>query len=123
MARDLDLPAAIVGCPTVREADGLALSSRNSYLGPEDRAAAPVLYRALLAARDAWNAGEREGETLRNLLREVLATEPRARVDYVSVADRQTLREVDRVEGPALLSLAVHVGPARLIDNVVVGEG
>jgi pantoate--beta-alanine ligase len=120
MVRDLDVPVEIVGCPTVREPDGLALSSRNSYLDAADRQAAPVLYRALLAARRLWEDGERSGEVLRQAMRRVLAEEPRARVDYVSVADPLTFRELEALSGPALLSLAVHVGRARLIDNLVL---
>jgi pantoate--beta-alanine ligase len=118
MVRDLDVPVEVVGCPTVREPDGLARSSRNQYLEGDDRKAAPVLYRALTRARDLGRAGERRAEALRAAMREVLAAEPRARVDYVSVADPVTFAELDRIEGPALLSLAVFVGPARLIDNV-----
>jgi len=118
MVRDLDVPVEVVGCPTVREPDGLALSSRNRYLEGDDRRAAPVLYRALSHARDLWRAGERNAEALRSAMRETLAAEPRARVDYVSVADPVTFAELDRIEGPALLAMAVFVGPARLIDNV-----
>jgi pantoate--beta-alanine ligase len=97
------------------------MSSRNVYLDPEDRRAAPALHRALAAARDRWATGERDAEALRQAMRAVLAAEPRIRVDYVSVADPETCRELDRVAGPALLSLAAAVGKARLIDNVVVG--
>ncbi len=121
MARDLALPTEVIACPTVREADGLALSSRNVHLSPAERAAAPVLRRALLAARDAHAAGERSGETLRGLMRATLATEPLALVDYVSVADDGTLAELERVDGPALLSLAVRFGTTRLIDNEPLG--
>jgi pantoate--beta-alanine ligase len=121
MVRDLDVPVDVRACPTVREDDGLAMSSRNLYLDPEDRGAAPALHRALAAARDRWTAGERDAEALRQAMRTVLAAEPRIRVDYVSVADPETCRELDRVAGPALLSLAAAVGKARLIDNVVVG--
>jgi pantoate--beta-alanine ligase len=120
MVRDLDVPVEIVGCPTVREPDGLALSSRNSYLDADDRRAAPVLYRALLAARRLWEEGERSGDVLREAMRRVLAAEPRARVDYVSVADPLTFRELERLDGPALLSMAVFVGRARLIDNLAL---
>lgn len=115
---DLDVPVEVVGCPTVREADGLAMSSRNSYLDPQQRRAAPVLQRALTAARAAVSGGERDAERLRGLMREVIAAEPLARLDYVSVADPATFRELTRVEGPALALLAVHIGNARLIDNV-----
>jgi pantoate--beta-alanine ligase len=117
MARDLAIPTEVIACPTVREPDGLALSSRNVHLSPAERAAAPILRRALVAARARWEAGERSAETLRTILRETLALEPLAAVDYVSVADGTTLAELDRVDGPALLSLAVRFGPTRLIDN------
>jgi pantoate--beta-alanine ligase len=122
MARDLDLTVGIVGCPTVRETDGLAMSSRNVYLTPEERRAAPALYRALEAARGRWAAGERNAEALRKTMHSVLAGEDRIRVDYVSVADPETCRELDTVSGPALLSLAAFLGKARLIDNVLVGR-
>jgi pantoate--beta-alanine ligase len=117
MARDLAIPTEVIACPTVREPDGLALSSRNVHLSPGERAAAPVLRRALLAARGRWEAGERSGEALRAAMRDELATEPLADPDYVSVADGRTLAELDRVDGPALLSLAVRLGGTRLIDN------
>ncbi len=117
MAIDLAIPTEVVACPTVREPDGLALSSRNVHLSPAERAAAPVLHRALGAARDRWAAGERSSDALRAAMRAVLATDPLAEPDYVSVADGATLRELDRVDGPALLSLAVRFGPTRLIDN------
>jgi pantoate--beta-alanine ligase len=117
MARDLAIPTEVIACPTVREANGLALSSRNVHLAPDERAAAPVLRRALTAARDRWEAGERSGDALRSAMTEVLAGEPLAKPDYVSVADGRTLGELERVEGPALLSLAVRFGDTRLIDN------
>jgi pantoate--beta-alanine ligase len=117
MAADLAIPTEVVGCPTVREADGLALSSRNVHLSREERAAAPILRRALLAARAQWERGERGGDALRAIVRETLAGEPLASVDYVSVADPATLTELERVDGPALLSLAVRFGTTRLIDN------
>lgn len=120
MVRDLDVPVEIVGCPTVREPDGLALSSRNSYLDADERRAAPVLYRALLAARRLWEDGERSGDALREAMRRVIADEPRARVDYVSVADPLTFRELGTLDGPALLSMAVFLGRARLIDNLAL---
>ena len=121
MALDLALPTEVVPCPTVREADGLALSSRNVHLSAEERAAAPVLQRALSAARTAYEGGEREGLVLRGLMEEVLAIEPLAQVEYVSVADALTLRELQRIEGPALFSVAVVLGTTRLIDNELVG--
>jgi pantoate--beta-alanine ligase len=117
MARDLAIATQVIACPTIREPDGLALSSRNVHLTPEQRAAAPVLHRALLAARTRWEAGERSADVLRDAMRVTLGAEPLAAVDYVSVADGATLAELDRVEGPALLSLAVRFGTTRLIDN------
>lgn len=120
MARDLDFDLEIVVCPTVREPDGLAMSSRNVYLSPEERRAATVLFRALSAAQAAWQAGERDGERLRERMRAVLATEPLARPDYVSIADPDTLIELDRVGERALASLAVRIGSTRLIDNLIL---
>jgi pantoate--beta-alanine ligase len=117
MARDLAIPTTVIACPTVREPDGLALSSRNVHLSPEQRTAAPVLHRALVAARRRWEAGERSAAALRDVMRAELAREPVAEVEYVSVADGATLAELDRVDGPALLSLAVRFGTTRLIDN------
>lgn len=115
---DLAVPVEIVGCPTVREPDGLAMSSRNSYLDPAHRRAAPVLYRALTAAREAVRGGERDGEAVRAVLRSVIEEEPLARLDYAAVADPATFEELSAVDGPALALLAVQVGPARLIDNL-----
>lgn len=120
MVRDLDFAIEVVVCPTVREPDGLALSSRNAYLGAAERRAAAVLYRALAAARARYDAGERAGEALRAAMREELRSEPLAREEYVSVADPETLLELDRVEGGGLLSLAVRIGRTRLIDNLTL---
>ncbi len=121
MAHDLAIGTEVVACPTVREADGLALSSRNVHLSPEERAAAPVLRRALVAARHAWQAGERDGERLRDEMFETLTSEPLADVEYVSVADGVTLEELSLVDRPALASLAVRFGDTRLIDNEILG--
>jgi pantoate--beta-alanine ligase len=117
MARDLGIATEIVGCPIVRELDGLAISSRNVRLTPDQRAAAPVLRRSLTAARDAYESGERDGEVLRAAMRDVLGTELLASVEYVSCADPATLRELELVEGAALLSMAVRFADVRLIDN------
>ena len=117
MALDLGIPTEIVACPIVREPDGLAMSSRNVRLTPEQRAAARVLHASLLAARAAYEAGERDGVALRAAIRGVLAAEPLAVPEYVSCADSATLRELARVEGPGLLSLAVRFGSVRLIDS------
>jgi pantoate--beta-alanine ligase len=122
MVRDLHFPLEVVVCPIVREPDGLALSSRNVYLTPEQRAAAPVLNRALRAARDAWRAGEHDGERLREIMRGVLAAEPLARPDYVSAADPVTLAELGDASRGVLLSMAVRIGRARLIDNLLLAK-
>jgi pantoate--beta-alanine ligase len=121
MARDLAIPTEVIACPTVREPDGLALSSRNVHLAAEERAAASVMRRALLAAVARWEAGERSARALRATMLAELADEPLAETDYVSVADMTTLAELDRVDGPALLSLAVRFGTTRLIDNEPLG--
>ncbi len=117
MATDLALPTEVVACPTVREPDGLAMSSRNARLSAQARAAAPVVRRALLGARERHSAGERSGAILRETMRDILGTQPLAEIDYVSVADDATLAELQVVAGPALLSLAVRFGGVRLIDN------
>ena len=120
MARDLAIGTEVVACPTVREPDGLALSSRNVHLSDDERSAATVLRRALVAAREAWQAGERSGDALRKVMSELVTAEPLAKVEYVSVADAGTLRELPTVDGPALASLAVRFGTTRLIDNEVL---
>ena len=123
MARDLAIRTEVVTCPTVREPDGLALSSRNVHLSPAERSAATILRRALIAGRDAWAAGERSGDALRGSMRDVLASEPLAKVDYVSIADNVTLEELDTVDRPALASMAVRFGDTRLIDNEILDAG
>jgi pantoate--beta-alanine ligase len=120
MARDLAIGTEVVTCPTVREPDGLALSSRNVHLSPGERAAATVVRRALVAARDAWADGERSADGLRSLMTDVLSTEPLADVEYVSVADGETLEELSTVDRPALASMAVRFGETRLIDNEIL---
>ncbi len=114
---DLNLGAEIVVVPTIREADGLALSSRNSYLDPDERKAATVLYRALSLAEDLATS---DAEEIRSRMRKIIQTEPLAEIEYVSVADAETLEELDAVSGPALVSLAVRIGRTRLIDNVTL---
>ncbi len=120
MTTDLSYPTEIVVCPTVREADGLAMSSRNKYLEGPDRQAALVLSRALKTAGSTFEAGERSAESLRQLMRETLEAEPRARTQYVSCADYETLEELETIGRKALLSMAVFIGPTRLIDNRVL---
>jgi len=122
MARDLAIPTQVIACPTIREQDGLAMSSRNVHLSPPERAAAPVLRRGLLAAQARWAAGERDADRLRAIVRGTIAAEPLADIDYVSCADGTTLTELDRVTGPALLSVAVRFGATRLIDNETLAD-
>lgn len=122
MVQDLNLPVKVEICPIVREPDGLAMSSRNIYLNPAERQAATVLTRALNAASQAFAAGERNAERLRQAALDVFATQPLARVQYVSLADMQTLQEVETVSDKALLSTAAHIGKTRLIDNVILEE-
>jgi pantoate--beta-alanine ligase len=121
MTQDLLLPIEIVACPTVREPDGLARSSRNVYLTAEERAQAPALHAGLAAAAEAFSAGERDADRLRALVREHIEAQPLAEIDYVSLADSETLEELaGAVERAALLSLAVRFSGARLIDNVTL---
>lgn len=121
MVGDLDVPVSLVVVPTVREPDGLALSSRNVYLAPEERRAAAVLSRALRIAQSRFSDGERDAAALRRLMAGVLAEEPLARPDYVAVADPTTFLEPDTAEPGAVALLAVRFGSTRLIDNAVLG--
>lgn len=120
MVRDLNFNLEIVVGPTVREPDGLALSSRNKYLSPAGREAATVLYRALKRAQAAYEAGERSGDALRRVMTETIVREPLARLDYVSAADPRTLEEIEQADGGVLLSMAVFIGDTRLIDNLLL---
>jgi len=122
LVADLNFPLEVIICPTVREADGLAMSSRNVYLKGQEREAATVLYRALTAAKEAYQNGERNAEQLRQRMQSVLAAEPLAQPQYVSCAKMDDLQEWQgEIEGTALLSLAVFIGQTRLIDNLVIG--
>jgi pantoate--beta-alanine ligase len=120
MARDLDLDAGIVVCPIVREADGLALSSRNAYLSGEERKAARVLYRALLAARNELAAGVRDAMHLQGVMRRMIEAEPLAVVDYAEIVSADTFEPVVRVARPCFAVLAVFLGKTRLIDNLFI---
>jgi pantoate--beta-alanine ligase len=120
MAVDLDMNLEVITLPTVREPDGLAMSSRNTYLDTEQRRAATVLYRALCMARELWSQGETDAGKIRGGMESLILEEPLADVYYVSIADAATLEELDRVQPPALVSLAVKIGRTRLIDNVVL---
>ena len=120
MVRDLNFPLEIVVCPVVREPDGLAMSSRNVSLNPEERKAATVLYCALSAAKAKYDAGERDAEMLRAAMSSTIAAEPLAREEYVSAADPDTLAELERIDKSVLLSMAVRLGKTRLIDNFLL---
>ena len=122
MVSELSMDLEMVILPTVREADGLAVSSRNVYLNAEERKAAAVLYRALKLAQQLWSDGERDAERIRRQMRELIKKEPLATIDYVSIADAETLEELDEVRAGALVSMAVKIGTTRLIDNIVVVE-
>jgi len=122
MVRDLNFPIDIVVCPIVREADGLALSSRNTYLSPLERQAATILNKALIAAEKAYLAGERDAERIRQVMHSEFQTEPLANVQYASCADPRTLQELETISQGALLSVAVYIGKTRLIDNLVLRE-
>lgn len=123
MVLDLNFPIEIIVCPTVRETDGLAMSSRNSYLNPSERQAAVVLYRALNAALGAYVDGERRAGHLREIMRGIIHAEQLAELQYVSCADPDTLEEIEAdITGSALLSMAVTIGNTRLIDNLLVQD-
>jgi pantoate--beta-alanine ligase len=122
LSRDLDMGVEIVVCPTVREDDGLAMSSRNARLDPEQRRAAATVFWALSQARELWGGGDVDADRLRAAVRDSLETHPLLqRIDYVSVADGETLEELETVVGPAMISTAVRLGNVRIIDNVFVG--
>jgi pantoate--beta-alanine ligase len=120
MTVDLDLPVEVVGCPLVRESDGLALSSRNSYLDHDARQQATILSGALYLASEAVVGGERDASVLRHLVADTVRRVPDVRLDYVEVVDAETLEPIDRLEGDTLVALAAFVGKARLIDNVTI---
>ena len=121
MVADLDMNLEVVGLPTVREPDGLAMSSRNSYLNPEERRAATVLYQSLGLAQKLWAQGEQNAQAIRQQMTDLIQKEPLADIDYVSIADPETLDELDIIQPTALVSLVVRIGKTRLIDNVVLG--
>lgn len=121
MVLDLNFPLDVIVCPTMREADGLAMSSRNIYLNPAERQAATVLYRALSATKTAYENGERSAGALRQIVSDMFAVEPLAQLQYFSCADYDSLQEVEQLTGKTLLSMAAFLGKTRLIDNMVLG--
>ena len=122
MSLDLNFPLEVVVCPTLREPDGLAMSSRNVYLSAEERRAATILYRSLTTTRNAFEQGERDTSHLRAIMMGVLNSEPAAHPQYISCADLNTLQELEAIADQALLSMAVYIGKTRLIDNLILGE-
>jgi pantoate--beta-alanine ligase len=120
MVADLDMPVAVAAVPTVREIDGLALSSRNTFLGPEERRAAPALFDALSTAAALVRRGERDADALRAEMAKRIGAEPLAKLDYVAIVDNETWEDVREVGGPARALVAARVGPARLIDNLLL---
>ncbi len=119
MVRDLHMSVEVLGMPTVREADGLAMSSRNTYLLPEERKAALSLYRSLQKAKGLLQKGERKVDRILHEMNEILQSEPLVRIDYVQICDAHTLQDVDRIEGEVVVALAAYLGKTRLIDNLV----
>jgi pantoate--beta-alanine ligase len=122
MVTDLNMNLEVVVVPTQREPDGLAMSSRNVYLNPQERQAAVVLWRSMNLAQGLWQKGERDAEKIRNEMVALIRKEPLARIDYVSMADPKTLDELSRIKGSALVSMAVYVGKTRLIDNMTLAD-
>jgi len=122
MVADLNMNLEVVTVPTVRESDGLAMSSRNVYLNPEERTAAIVLYKALTTAQQHFDRGEKDAGHLRQIMTSLIQKEPLAQIDYVSIANPDTLTELRKVKARALVSLAVRIGKTRLIDNVTLGK-
>jgi pantoate--beta-alanine ligase len=120
MVADLNMNLEVIVSPTVRESDGLAISSRNVYLNPQERQAATVLFKALTLAQSLWEKGESNAETIRQKMSALISKEPLAKIEYVSIADAQTLEELAEIDRPALASLAVRVGKTRLIDNMLL---
>ena len=120
MVRDLNMNLKVVVCPTVREKDGLAMSSRNTYLNTQERQAATVLYRSFTLAETIWRNGERNTGKIKDRMIALISAEPLAKIEYVSIADNDTLQELECIESSALISLAVRVGKTRLIDNIIL---
>lgn len=122
MVADLNMDLEIVVVPTVRESDGLAMSSRNTYLDPEERPAATVLFKALSLAKELWQQGEKDADQIRRQMTSRIEKEPLAKINYVSIVDVNTLEELKIIKPPALASLAVRIGKTRLIDNILLEQ-
>ncbi len=122
MVKDLNMPLTVIGCPIIREADGLAKSSRNTYLSPEERKAALVLSRSVFLGKKMVEEGERDAKKVISAMKEEIEREPLARIDYVKVVDLDTMQQVERIEGDILTAIAVFIGKTRLIDNFIYNE-
>jgi pantoate--beta-alanine ligase len=122
MVADLNMNLEVIVVPTVREADGLAMSSRNIYLSPEERREAIVLWESLELAQRLWDDGERNAERIRRQMIELIESKSRGRIDYISIADQESLEDLEKIERPPLVSLAVWMGKTRLIDNKILGD-
>jgi pantoate--beta-alanine ligase len=122
MVKDLNMPLEVVVCPTIREADGLAMSSRNTYLTPEMRKGAPVLYQSLQKAKAMVEAGEKTVAAIRREMTAMIDKEPLGSIEYISFADNETLKEIHTIKPPVLISMAVKFGKTRLIDNLVISN-
>ncbi len=120
MTADLNMPVDVITLPTVREADGLAMSSRNVYLSPEERNGAPVIYKSLLLAEKLWKGGEKDAGRIRQAMKELIEKEPLAGIEYISIADAHTLQELEKITSPTLISLVVKFGKTRLLDNITL---
>ena len=122
MILDLNFPIEMIVCPIVREADNLAMSSRNTYLTPEQRKGATILSKSLFAAQELFTQGERNGAVLKKCVETTIASEPLAKLQYVSCADALTLQEVSQIQGDVLISMAIYFGKTRLIDNIILKQ-
>ena len=120
MINDMNMDLEMIVIPTIRMPDGLAMSSRNVYLNPEERRQAPVLYKALSIAHVMWSEGDRDSDRLRQAMVDLIQQKPLAQIDYISIANKLTLDEIDKAEPPAIISLAVKFGNTRLIDNIIL---
>ena len=120
MVRDLNFDLEIVGCPIIREEDGLAKSSRNTYLSPEERKAAVILHKGLTRGEEMVRAGEKNAEAVKKAIRDIIESEPLAKIDYVEIVDFASIQEKEEIEGSILAAVAVYIGKTRLIDNFII---
>ena len=122
MVKDLNMNIAVIGMPTVREADGLAMSSRNTYLNPKKRKEAARLYRSLVKGKELFALGERSAATILQEVKRIIEEDEAAVIDYVKICDAHTLEDIEKIKGEAVIALAVKMGKTRLIDNIILKE-